>query len=86
MQYQFAFGEMIHLSVIEDSIEFAPKYRRKIFYREKRAEIGKILRELYTWKGVNIIKAEVCVDHIYVGRNTAENECVKFHGVFKGKK
>ena len=22
MQYQFAFGEMIHLSVIEDSIEF----------------------------------------------------------------
>ena len=27
-------------------IVFAPKYRRKIFYGEKRKEIGKILREL----------------------------------------
>lgn len=27
-------------------IVFAPKYRRKVFYGEKRAEIGKILREL----------------------------------------
>ena len=27
-------------------IVFAPKYRRKVFYGEKRAAIGKILREL----------------------------------------
>lgn len=35
-------------------IVFAPKYRRKIFYGEKRAEIGKILRELCNWKGVTV--------------------------------
>ena len=27
-------------------IVFAPKYRRKVFYKAKRAAIGKILREL----------------------------------------
>lgn len=36
-------------------IVFAPKYRRKVFYGEKRAEIGKILRELCNWKKVNIL-------------------------------
>ncbi|HIZ56881.1 MAG TPA: transposase, partial [Firmicutes bacterium] len=41
-------------------IVFSPKYRRKVFYGEKRAEIGKILRELCGWKGVTIIEAEVC--------------------------
>ena len=33
-------------------IVFAPKYRRKVFYREKRVEIGKILRQLCEWRGV----------------------------------
>ena len=44
-------------------IVFAPKYRRKVFYGEKRYEIGKILRELCGWKGVTIIEAEACPDH-----------------------
>ena len=39
-------------------IVFAPKYRRKVFYEEKRLEIGRILRELCQWKDVNIITAE----------------------------
>ena len=34
-------------------IVFAPKYRRKVFYKEKRSEVGKILRQLCEWKGVN---------------------------------
>lgn len=38
-------------------VAFAPKYRRKEFYDAKRLEIGKILRELCEWKGVNIIEA-----------------------------
>ena len=33
-------------------IVFAPKYRRKIFYREKREAVGKILRQLCDWKRV----------------------------------
>ena len=47
-------------------IVFAPKYRRKIFYGEHKQEIGKILRELCEWKGVEIIEAEVCPDHIHM--------------------
>ena len=47
-------------------IVFAPKYRRKMFYGENKAEIGKILRELCRWKEVEIIEAEVCPDHIHM--------------------
>ena len=47
-------------------IVFAPKYRRQIFYGEHRAEIGAILRELCEWKGIEIIEAEVCPDHIHM--------------------
>ena len=43
---------------------FVPKYRRKVFYGEKRREIGAILRQLYEWKGVEIIEAEVCPDDV----------------------
>jgi putative transposase len=47
-------------------IIFAPEYRRKVFYEEKRLEVGAILRELCKWKGVNIIEAEVCSDHVHM--------------------
>ena len=47
-------------------IVFAPKYRRKVFYGEKRREIGAILRKLCEWKKVNIIEAEVCPDHVHM--------------------
>ena len=29
-------------------------------------EIGKILRELCNWKGITIIEAEVCPDHVHM--------------------
>ena len=47
-------------------IVFAPKYRRKVFYEEKRLEAGSMLRELCNWKGVHIIAAEVCPDHVHM--------------------
>ena len=47
-------------------IVFAPKYRRKVFFGEKRREIGKILRQLCQQKGVEIIEAELCKDHIHM--------------------
>lgn len=47
-------------------IVFAPKYRRKVFCKEKREAIGKILRQLCEWKGVNILEAEVCPDHVHM--------------------
>ena len=47
-------------------IVFAPKYRRKVFFGEKRREIGKILRQLCEWKKVTIVEAEACPDHIHM--------------------
>ena len=47
-------------------IVFAPKYRRKIFYGQKRIEIGKILRDISEWQEVKIIEAEVCPDHVHM--------------------
>ena len=67
-------------------IVFAPKYRRKIFYGEKRAEIGKILREHCGWKGVKIIEAEVCPDHIHMLVEIPPKMSVSsFMGFLKGK-
>ena len=40
-------------------IVFTPKYRRKIFYGQKRLEIGRILRDISDWQEVKIIEAEV---------------------------
>ena len=45
---------------------FAPKYRRRIIYGELRKEIGEILRELCARKGIEIIEAEACPDHIHM--------------------
>ncbi|WRS28915.1 IS200/IS605 family transposase [Oscillospiraceae bacterium MB08-C2-2] len=65
---------------------FAPKYRRKIFYGNMRAEKGKILRELCTWKQVNIVEAEVCADHIHMLVEIPPKMSVSsFVGFLKGK-
>lgn len=47
-------------------IVFAPKYRRKIIYNQLKVDIGKILRELCNRKGIHIIEAECCPDHIHM--------------------
>ena len=47
-------------------IVFAPKYRRKVFYAEKREDIREIIRTLCQWKGVEIIEGEVCPDYIHL--------------------
>ncbi|MDO4482335.1 MAG: IS200/IS605 family transposase, partial [Bacillota bacterium] len=50
----------------EYHIVFAPKYRRKVVYGKLRADIGKILRMLCDRKGIEIIEAECCPDHIHM--------------------
>ena len=47
-------------------IVFAPKYRRQVIYGKIRADVGKIIRELCERKGVTIIEAECCPDHIHM--------------------
>ena len=67
-------------------IVFAPKYRRKVFYKQKREEVGKILRTLCEWKKVGIIEAEVCPDHVHMLVEIPPNISVaSFVGYIKGK-
>ena len=47
-------------------IVFAPKYRRRVVYGKIKADVGKILRELSERKGVKILEAECCPDHIHM--------------------
>ena len=47
-------------------IVFAPKYRRQVIYGKLKTDIGKILRELCERKGVEIIEAECCKDHVHM--------------------
>ena len=67
-------------------IVFAPKYRRKVFFEEKRLEIREILRQLCQWKGVEIIEGEVCPDHIHMLVSIPPKMSVSgFMGYLKGK-
>ena len=67
-------------------IVFAPKYRRKVFYKEKRVEVGKILRELCGWKKIKIVEAEVCPDHVHMLVEIPPKYSVSsFVGFLKGK-
>ena len=47
-------------------IVFAPKYRKQIIYGKIKRDVGKILRELCERKGVEIVEAECCIDHIHM--------------------
>ena len=52
----------------------------------KGREIGAILRELCKWKGVNIIEAEICLDHIHMLVEIPPKMSVSgFVGYLKGK-
>jgi putative transposase len=67
-------------------IVFAPKYRRKVFYGEKRREIGAILRTLCNWKNIRIIEAEVCSDHVHMLVEIPPKVAISsFMGYLKGK-
>jgi len=65
---------------------FAPKYRRLVFYGKYKEAIGKILRQLCEWKGVNILEAEACPDHIHMLLEIPPKYAVSsFMGYLKGK-
>ena len=67
-------------------IVFAPKYRRRYFYKEKKVEVGKILRQLCEWKEVKIEEAEICPDHIHMLVSIPPKFSVaSFMGYLKGK-
>ena len=47
-------------------IVFAPKYRRQVIYGKIKVDIGNMLRKLCEYKGIEIIEAEACPDHIHM--------------------
>ena len=67
-------------------IVFAPKYRRQVIYGKLKKDIGKILRELCDRKGIEIIEAELCVDHIHMlVRIPPKYSVSEIMGYLKGK-
>ena len=67
-------------------IVFSPKYRRQEIYGKIKTDIGKILRQLCYQKGVEIIEAELCPDHIHMLVSIPpKNSVSEFMGYLKGK-
>lgn len=67
-------------------IVFAPKYRRQIIYGKIKADIGLILRKLCEYKGVEILEANACPDHIHMLVSIPPKLSVsQFVGYLKGK-
>lgn len=65
---------------------FAPKYRRLAIYGKIKVDIGKILRKLCEQKGVEIIEANACKDHIHMLVSIPPKLSVaSFMGYLKGK-
>ena len=67
-------------------IVFAPKYRRQIIYDKIKTDIGIILRKLCERKGVEILEASACPDHIHMLVSIPPKISVsQFMGYLKGK-
>jgi len=67
-------------------IVFAPKYRRAVIYGKLRMDMGKILRELCERKGIEIIEAECCPDHVHMlVRIPPKYSVSQIMGYLKGK-
>ena len=67
-------------------IVFAPKFRRKVIYGQLKRDIANILSMLCKRKGVEIIEAEMCPDHVHMLVRIPPNISVSsFMGYLKGK-
>ena len=45
---------------------FVPKYRKRLIYGRLKKEMGKILRELFRQKGVEVLEGHAMIDHVHV--------------------
>ena len=67
-------------------VVFAPKFRRQIIYGKIKADLGKILRDLCERKGIEIIEAELCPDHVHMLiRIPPKHSVSEIMGYLKGK-
>ena len=67
-------------------IVFTPKYRRKMIYNQLKMDIRDILKQLCSYKGVEIIEGHIMPDHIHMLVSIPPKMSVSsFMGYLKGK-
>ena len=67
-------------------IVFTPKYRRKIIYNQYKADIRDIIKQLCSYKGVEILEGHLMKDHIHMLVSIPPKMSVSsFMGYLKGK-
>ncbi|SDJ30253.1 IS200/IS605 family transposase [Natribacillus halophilus] len=67
-------------------IIFIPKYRRKIFFKKIRKDVGEVLRSLCEYKNVELVKESISADHVHMYVKIPPKISVsQFMGYLKGK-
>ena len=67
-------------------IVFAPKYRRKMIYNQYREDVREIIKQLCSYKGVEILGGNVMSDHVHILVSIPPKMSVSsFMGYLKGK-
>lgn len=67
-------------------IIFIPKFRRKVFFKEIRRDVGEILRKLCEFKNVELLKGSISADHVHMYVKIPPKLSVsEFMGYIKGK-
>ena len=67
-------------------IVFTPKYRRKMIYNQYREDVREIIKQLCSYKGVEILGGNVMSDHVHILVNIPPKMSVSsFMGYLKGK-
>ena len=72
--------------MIENTVAFTPKYRRKAIYNQYKESIRDILKQWCSYRGVEIIEGHLMVDHIHMLVSIPPKMSVsEFMGYLKGK-
>ena len=67
-------------------IVFTPKYRRKMIYNQYRDDVREIIKQLCSYKGVEILGGNVMSDHVHILVSIPPKMSVSsFMGYLKGK-
>ena len=67
-------------------IVFTPKYRRKMIYNQYREDVREIIKQVCSYKGVEILGGNVMSDHVHILVSIPPKMSVSsFMGYLKGK-
>ena len=72
--------------MIENTIVFTPKYRRKVIYAQYRRDLQEYIKRLCKYKDVEIIEGHMMIDHVHLLVAIPPRISVSsFMGYLKGK-